>query len=107
MNNVMGIILTGGKDVRLKELTENRSSAAIPIWGKYRAIDFALSNMVNSGITKVGVITQYRYRSLMDHLIVLLHCQHPSFQCNQYFEKQHLQYLCTILQLLPLDKVIR
>jgi glucose-1-phosphate adenylyltransferase len=68
MNNVMGIILTGGKDVRLKELTENRSSAAIPIWGKYRAIDFALSNMVNSGITKVGVITQYRYRSLMDHL---------------------------------------
>lgn len=68
MNNAMGIILTGGKNVRLKELTENRSSAAIPVWGKYRAIDFALSNMVNSGITKIGVLTQYRYRSLMDHL---------------------------------------
>lgn len=64
----MGIILTGGKNNRLKELAETRSSTAVPVAGKYRMIDFALSNMVNSGITNVGVLTQYSFRSLMDHL---------------------------------------
>lgn len=64
----MGIILTGGKNNRLKGLTAIRSSSAIPIGGKYRAIDFTLSNMVNSGITNVGVMTQYCFRSLLDHL---------------------------------------
>lgn len=64
----MGIILTGGANERLKQLTEIRSSSAIPIGGKYRAIDFVLSNMVNSGIDKIGVFTQYNFRSLMDHL---------------------------------------
>lgn len=68
MKNTMGIILTGGKNVRLKELTAKRSSSAIPVGGKYRAIDFVLSNMVNSGIANVGVPTQYSFRSLMDHL---------------------------------------
>lgn len=68
MRNTMGIILTGGQKSGLKELAEIRSSSAIPVGGKYRAIDFVLSNMVNSGITNVGVITQYSFRSLMDHL---------------------------------------
>lgn len=68
MKNVMGLILTGWKNLRLKELTAVRSSSAIPVGGKYRAIDFVLSNMVNSGITNVGVLTQYSFRSLMDHL---------------------------------------
>ncbi|MCX7922706.1 MAG: glucose-1-phosphate adenylyltransferase subunit GlgD [Clostridia bacterium] len=68
MNSIMGIILTGGKNYKLKELTSIRASAAIPVGGKYRAIDFVLSNMVNSGITNVGVLTQYSFRSLMDHL---------------------------------------
>ena len=68
MKSTMGIILTGGKNNRLKELSLERSIAAVPIGGKYRIIDFTLSNMVNSGITNVGVLTQYNYRSLMDHL---------------------------------------
>ena len=68
MKSTMGIILTGGKNDRLKELAEMRSSTAVPIGGKYRVIDFVLSNMVNSGIKNIGVLTQYSFRSLMDHL---------------------------------------
>lgn len=68
MKRAMGIILTGGKNGRLKELSAERSIAAIPFGGKYRAIDFTLSNMVNSGIVNVGVLTQYSIRSLIDHL---------------------------------------
>ncbi len=68
MKRAMGIILTGGKNNRLKELSLERSIAAVPFGGKYRAIDFVLSNLVNSGITNVGVITQYNFRSLVDHL---------------------------------------
>jgi len=68
MKNMMGLIMTGGKNNRLKELSTIRSISAIPVGGKYRAIDFVLSSMVNSGITNVGVITQYSFRSLMDHL---------------------------------------
>lgn len=68
MNNTMGIILTGGKNSRLKELSMERSISAVPFGGKYRAIDFALSNMINSGIRNVGIPTQYNFRSLMDHL---------------------------------------
>ncbi len=68
MNNTMGIILTGGTNNRLKELSMERSISAVPFGGKYRAIDFALSNMVNSGIRNIGILTQYNFRSLMDHL---------------------------------------
>lgn len=68
MSKMMGIILTGGRNTRLKELSDIRSNSAIPVAGKYRAIDFALSNMVNSSIINVGVLTQYSFRSLMDHL---------------------------------------
>jgi len=68
MYNMMGIILTGGKNNRLKELSAGRSISAVPFGGKYRAIDFALSNMINSGIRNVGIPTQYNFHSLMDHL---------------------------------------
>ena len=68
MKNAMGIILTGGNKSGMKELSAVRATAAIPVGGKYRAIDFVLSNMVNSGITNIGVLTQYNFRSLMDHL---------------------------------------
>ncbi len=64
----LGIILAGGKSEDLGKLVYKRASAALPIFGKYRAIDFTLSNMVNSGIYKIGVMTQYNPRSLMDHL---------------------------------------
>lgn len=68
MKNVMGIIMSGGRNTKLKELSTMRSSPAVPVGGKYRAIDFVLSNMVNSGVTNIGVIAQYSFRSLMDHL---------------------------------------
>jgi len=68
MKNTLGVVLTGGKYQGLKDLSAIRSGSAVPVGGKYRAIDFVLSNMVNSGIKKVGVITQYSFRSLMDHL---------------------------------------
>ena len=65
---VLGLILAGDKGKALNKLTRKRASAAMPVGGKYRAIDFTLSNMVRSGVRKVGVITQYDPRSLMDHL---------------------------------------
>lgn len=68
MRNTMGIIYTGDRDVSLKELTRSRSVAAVPFAGRYRIIDFILSNMVNSGIFNIGLITQNNYHSLMDHL---------------------------------------
>lgn len=68
MNNMIGVIITGGYNEKMKELGAKRSVAAIPYGGRYRAIDFVLSNMINSGINKVGIVTQYSYRSLMDHL---------------------------------------
>jgi len=68
MIDTVGIIMTGTDDERLGELTSVRSVAALPVAGRYRLIDFALSGMVNSGISNVGVTTRSNYRSLMDHL---------------------------------------
>jgi glucose-1-phosphate adenylyltransferase len=68
MRDTMGIIYTGDGDANLKELTRSRSAGAVPFAGRYRIIDFILSNMVNSGIYNVGLITQNNYHSLMDHL---------------------------------------
>lgn len=68
MNDTMGIILAENADIRLNELTDMRSVAALPFGGRYRLIDFILSNMVNSGITNVGVTTLFNYSSLMDHV---------------------------------------
>ena len=64
----VGIILAGGKNERLGALTKNRATSALPVGSCYRAIDFPLSNMTNSGISKVAIITQYNPRSLHDHL---------------------------------------
>lgn len=64
----IGIILAGGKGNRMKELAQRRAVGAMPIAGSYRAIDFALSNMSNSHIHKVAVITQYNAKSLNEHL---------------------------------------
>lgn len=68
MRDTMGIIYTGDSNVNLQELTLHRSIAALPFAGRYRVIDFTLSNMINSGIINVGIITQNNYHSLMDHL---------------------------------------
>jgi glucose-1-phosphate adenylyltransferase len=64
----VGMILAGGNVDRLGLLTNLRATSAMPVGGCYRAIDFPLSNMSNSGINKVAVITQYNSRSLHDHL---------------------------------------
>ena len=64
----IGIILAGGNNNRMKELSDKRAIAAMPIAGSYRSIDFALSNMANSRIQKVAVLTQYNARSLNEHL---------------------------------------
>lgn len=64
----IGIILAGGNNDRLRELCSVRAVSAIPVGSSYRAIDFSLSNMTNSNIKKVAIITQYNSRSLHDHL---------------------------------------
>ena len=68
MNDVMGIVYTSKDNLNLRELTTNRAVAALPVAGRYRIIDFTLSNLVNSGVRNVGVIVQKNYHSLMDHL---------------------------------------
>ncbi len=68
MKDTMGIILAENSDIRLNELTDVRSVAALPFGGRYRLIDFILSNMVNSGIVNIGVTTLFNYSSLMDHV---------------------------------------
>ncbi|MBR6407088.1 MAG: glucose-1-phosphate adenylyltransferase subunit GlgD [Clostridia bacterium] len=67
-NNVAGLIFSNMHDEQMRELTAVRTMASVPFGSRYRLIDFMLSGMVNSGITKVGVITKSNYRSLMDHL---------------------------------------
>jgi glucose-1-phosphate adenylyltransferase len=64
----VGIILAGGNNNRMRELSSKRAIAAMPMAGSYRSIDFALSSMTNSHIGKVAVLTQYNARSLNEHL---------------------------------------
>ena len=66
--NATGIIFSNMHDEELHEITSNRTMGSLPFGGRYRLIDFALSNMRNSGITSVGVITKSNYQSLIDHL---------------------------------------
>ena len=65
---VLGIVLAGGKGTRLFPLTRERAKPAVPFGGKYRIIDFVLSNFVNSGIHSIYVLTQFRSQSLLQHL---------------------------------------
>ena len=65
---IMGIIFSNIYDSKLGELTNHRTVASLPFGGRYRQVDFALSNMSNSNIHNVGIITKHNYRSLMDHL---------------------------------------
>lgn len=66
--SAVGIIFSNIHDENIPELSRQRTMGSIPFGGRYRLIDFALSNFVNSGITTVGVITKNNYQSLMDHL---------------------------------------
>lgn len=66
--NAVGIIFSSINEKSVYELTKQRTMASVPFGCRYRLIDFALSNMVNSGINHVGLITHYNYQSLMDHI---------------------------------------
>jgi glucose-1-phosphate adenylyltransferase len=68
MRNIATVILAGGQGERLSVLAAKRAKPAVPFAGKYRIIDFALSNCVNSGLYRVAVLTQYRPHSLNDHI---------------------------------------
>jgi glucose-1-phosphate adenylyltransferase len=64
----LALILAGGRGSRLKQLTQWRAKPAVPFGGKFRIIDFPLSNCINSGIRRIGVVTQYKAHSLMRHI---------------------------------------
>lgn len=66
---VLAMILAGGEGTRLYPLTRERAKPAVPFGGKYRIIDFVLSNFLNSGITSIFVLTQFRSQSLVEHII--------------------------------------
>ncbi len=65
---ILGIVLAGGAGTRLAPLTEDRAKPAVPFGGLYRLIDFALSNLVNAGILRIAVLTQYKSHSLDRHI---------------------------------------
>ena len=67
-NRTVGLVLAGGRGSRLMELTDKRAKPAVYFGGKFRIIDFALSNCINSGIRRIGVLTQYKSHSLLRHL---------------------------------------
>src|SRR5215212_5818462 len=68
MNRTTAVILAGGEGERLSILSSVRAKPAVPFGGKYRIIDFTLSNCVNSDVNNVVVLTQYNPRSLNDHI---------------------------------------
>jgi glucose-1-phosphate adenylyltransferase len=68
MNNVLALVLAGGRVDELLCLTERRAKSAVPIFGIYRIIDFVLSNLMHAGIENVGILSQYRPHSLVRHI---------------------------------------
>ena len=77
--NTLALILAGGRGTRLQGLTEWRVKPSVPFGGKFRIIDFTLSNCVNSGIRKIGVLTQYKSQSLIRHIMQGWSMLHPEF----------------------------
>ncbi len=65
---MMSVLFAAGNESKLNELTIHRTTASLPFGGRYRLVDFALSNLVNSGITSIGIVTRNNYSSLMDHI---------------------------------------
>ena len=68
MMDVLAMVLAGGRGQRLYPLTKDRAKPAVPFGGKYRIIDFVLSNLINSGVYSIYVLTQFKAQSLMEHL---------------------------------------
>ncbi|HYK87753.1 MAG TPA: sugar phosphate nucleotidyltransferase, partial [Acidobacteriota bacterium] len=65
---VLAMVLAGGRGTRLHPLTKNRAKPAVPFGGKYRIVDFVLSNLINSGVYSAYVLTQFKSQSLLQHL---------------------------------------
>src|ERR1035437_481256 len=68
VRHTVALVLAGGRGSRLKQLTDRRAKPAVYFGGKFRIVDFALSNCLNSGIRQIGVATQYKSHSLLRHL---------------------------------------
>lgn len=68
VRSTYAVVLAGGRGTRLKQLTDWRAKPAVPFGGKHRIIDFTLSNCVNSGVRRIGVVTQYKAHSLIQHI---------------------------------------
>lgn len=68
VRSTLAVVLAGGRGARLKALTDNEAKPSMPFGGKFRVVDFPLSNCINSGIRKVAVVTQYRAHSLIRHI---------------------------------------
>jgi len=66
--DTLALIMAGGRGSRLKDLTQWRAKPAVPFGGKFRIIDFPISNCINSGIRRIGVLTQYKAHSLLAHI---------------------------------------
>ena len=66
--SIMSVVFSNVHDQKLNELTLHRTMGSVPYGGRYRLIDFVLSNLVNAGVDKIGIITKHNYRSLIDHL---------------------------------------
>ena len=64
----LALVMAGGRGTRLRNLTQHRAKPAVPFGGKFRIIDFTLSNCINSGIRRIGVLTQYKAQSLIRHI---------------------------------------
>ena len=65
---VLAFVMAGGRGERLHPLTNHRAKPAVPFGGRYRIVDFVLSNLVNSGITAIYVLTQYKGQSVLEHV---------------------------------------
>lgn len=68
VNKVLAIVVAGVEGSRLHPLTAERSKPAVPFWGRYRLVDFVLSDLVNSGVHAIYVLVQYKSRSLVEHI---------------------------------------
>ncbi|GAA3978785.1 glucose-1-phosphate adenylyltransferase [Allohahella marinimesophila] len=84
LNKTLAVILAGGRGSRLKQLTDHRAKPAVPIAGKFKIIDFPLSNCVNSGIRRIAVLTQYRSHTLNQHVQRGWNFLRPDF--NEFIE---------------------
>ncbi|NBC15116.1 MAG: glucose-1-phosphate adenylyltransferase, partial [Gammaproteobacteria bacterium] len=68
LKHTMALVLAGGRGTRLMNLTDEEAKPAIPFGGKYRIVDFPLSNCLNSGIRRISVLTQYKAHTLIHHI---------------------------------------